>query len=273
MKTFKASLLAVVMIASAVLGAFVPRAAHAEWAAEVLVSSSLVRFEAQPVAYDATANKYKYKFSWLMPANRTYSFMIDGKMYLNVTKNGVVETPYWFSPSINYSIQIYPQGNGKGTMLSEGRFTAPSITPPAPTHTIEEEYAIIDEYIESAPRLPKGSVKSQAEEELIVQLLETTKDLNTIESLYPYMSAQSREMFVQTPLFAQEYNDAMNEEDNDEVVKVTFKLLKGKTYATLKFKLRDLDTRKIDYSTLVFVKENGAWRFDFVQIIKIVIES
>lgn len=276
MKIIKTSAFCLALIATAVVGfgATGTVKAESQWIPEVIASSSLVRFEVQPTAYDAVTNKYKYKFSWLMPRYRTYSFLIDGKMYnARVTQNGVVETPFWFSPDITYSIQIFPYANARGAMVAEGKFLAPSVapqTPPAPVLTLEEEYLVVAEYIANAPKLPIGKVTSKQDEAAILLMMAQTRNNNTTAALLPYLSAKSVEMFSKTPLVVAEIDQAAlsSPDDTDAVLKGKIKILKGKEYALLKYKTKNTDTGKMENAELVLVKENNQWKVDMIQTLK-----
>jgi hypothetical protein len=272
MNKSKIGALAVVMTVVSLFGALVPQSAKADntWPAEVIASSSLVRFEVQPTGYDAASNKYKYKFSWLMPANRTYSFAIDGKVYMpNVKQNSTVETPYWFSPDITYSIDIYPYANGKGALVAKGSFKAPSVTTTTtPSTTIEDELKIVDSYIQNAPKLPKRKVTSKSDVDQIAQFFVDTQNLQTFDELIPYMSNASIELLAQTPLIRK--NIALDQENsNSQNVGISKpRILSGMQYATVKLREKDLQTRKITSTTLVFIKEDGKWKIDYVQTLK-----
>ena len=283
MKIMKKAVLAVVMAAVAITGFTVqPSAAQANttWQPEVLVSSAQARFEAQPTAYDSASSKYKYKFSWLMPAKRIYSFKIDGRMYNpKVTANGVAETPFWFSPNITYTIQIFPYANGQGAMLAEGSFMAPSATPqtpippvvapPAPT-TLEQEGQIMAEYIINAPKISKKTVTSKMDVAGIAALLSDSSDVKNMSDLLKYSSAESNRMFAQIPLILKEI-DAEYEKDlvytNIKSEKV--KIFTGKTYGSYSFKGKDPETGKFENVEIIFIKENGAWKIDWIQTYKL----
>ncbi len=280
MQKLKIALVAATIALSSFLGAFAPQVAKADnhWPVEVLVSSAQARFEAKPLAYDATTNKYKYWFSWLIPARRTYSFKIDGRIYNpSVTKNGVAETPFWFSPDITYTIQIFPYANGRGAMIAEGSFKAPSVAvaTPTPTLTIDEEYELIGEYVYSTPDLPKKTMKkSAADVAYITNLIESTFYLQTTAETMPYLSSASAAALSQTPLFAKE----MDSYESDSVLAKALdykniKIYQGGQYASFSYKLKNTSTGKTSTVKLVYIKENGQWKFDFLQTMKLAFEE
>lgn len=271
MQELKIYIVAGIMALASLLGVFMPQVAKADgqWPLEVLVSSAQARFEAQPTGYDASTNKYKYRFSWLMPARRVYSFKIDGKMYnANVTKNGVVETPFWFSPDIAYTIQIYPYANGRGNLLAEGKFTAPSVVAPDPVSTKEHEYEIVAQYIEAAPDLPTRTVSSKSDAESIQQLLISTADAKTFSDLTPVLSAKSIELLAQIPLIRDEIDSAADSASGSDLKSPRLKIYSGKQYASFMYKSKDSTTGKYENGKLIFIKENGVWKLDFIQMIK-----
>lgn len=276
MQKLKIALVAATIALSSFLGAFAPQVAKADnsWPVEVLVSSAQARFEAKPLAYDATTNKYKYWFSWLIPARRTYSFKIDGRIYNpSVTKNGVAETPFWFSPDITYTIQIFPYANGRGAMIAEGSFKAPSVAvaTPTPTRTIDEEYELIGEYVFSTPDLPKKTMKkSAADVAYITNLIEQTFELETIAASMPYLSSGSIELFNQTPLFVKEMDDY----ESDAVLAKALdykniKIYQGGQYASFSYRLKYTSTGKSETAKMFFIKENGQWKLDYLQVMKL----
>lgn len=278
MQKLKIAFMATVMTLATLLGAFMPQVAKADqsqqWPVELLVSSAQARFEAQATGFDATTNKYKYKFSWLMPANRTYSFLIDGKPYMpKVTANGSAETPYWFSPDITYTISIYPYANGRGAIVGQGSFKAPSVTPPKPALTLEEEYLLFWNTVTAAPELPRRTMKSPSDVLAITELLNSNNDLSGYAGLKPYLSAESVALFDKLPLFVESWD---NEEENStfESIKPNrIKIYKGGQYASLRLKSKNLDSNATETVTFVFIKENGIWKIDFIQMMKIIFDE
>jgi hypothetical protein len=238
------------------------------WQPEVLVSSSQVRFEAQVTGYDSATNKYKYKFSWLMPKGKTYSFKIDGNMYQsNVTQNAVIESPYWFSPDITYTIQIYPMANGRGTMLAQGSFKAPSA--PKVALTEEEEYELFFEYLNALPEYKSKTVKSTEDVKAIIAMLETNVEVNNYSDLKPFLSKQSVEVLDQLPLLVQSMNNSTDSTtDITKYVARNFKVQKGNQYAYIKQTIREKDTKELHHPNLVFIKEDGQWKLDYLQYFK-----
>ncbi len=280
MQRLKIAFMASVMALATLLGAFVPQVAkadEAQWPNDVLVSSALARFEAQASGYDATTNKYKYRFTWLMPAHRTYSFLIDGKPFMpKVTANGTTETPYWFSPDITYTISIYPYANGKGAIVGQGSFKAPSVTPPTTPLTYEEELRLIYDYVSESPDLPKGTIKSATDRAAIVSLMNFEIESSAYSEIKQYFSADSVAMFDQTPLVVK----SMDESSSGSVSTTSLifkpeniKIYKGGQYASLKAKLKDRSTGRSSSLTYVFIKENGIWKFDYLQMFKIIFKE
>lgn len=272
MQKLKIALVAATIALSSFLGAFAPQVAKADnhWPVEVLVSSAQARFEAKPLAYDATTNKYKYWFSWLIPARRTYSFKIDGRIYNpSVTKNGVAETPFWFSPDITYTIQIFPYANGRGAMIAEGSFKAPSVAaaPVKQPLTAEEEMYLLGDYAYAAPEIPKKTMKKNSMDVgYITNLIESTFSLATVAETKPYLSSTSIEFLDQAPLFVKELDTPS---DNYELAKALdyrdIKVYQGGQYASFSYKLRNITTRKSETAKLIFIKENGQWKIDYIQ--------
>lgn len=278
MKRLKIFAMAAIVLLSATAAGISPHTAkaNATWQPEVLASSAQVRFEAQPTSYDATTNKYKYKFSWLMPRNRTYSFKIDGNLYNpRVTANGVAETPFWFSPDITYTIEVYPYANGRGPVLAKGSFRAPSVIAPVkalPVEsalTFEQEIEVIDGYIANAAPYPKKSVADTAEKLKIMESFSGAAELDKFYELMPYLSAKSQEMLAKTPLFVKDLDAATEEANYENMVKdLRVTLYAGKQHATIKYKQKNLKTKKYETSELFFIKENGSWKIDFIEMLK-----
>lgn len=241
---------------------------------EVIASSNLVRFEVTPLSYDQNSNKYRYRFAWLMPPSRNYSFKIDGKDYMvNVTANGVVETPYWFSPDITYTIQIYSHSRGRSAFVAEGRFTGPAVaikTSPSPEVTEEQEVEIIADYIFNAPELSKKTTtsgKKQIEQE-IVQLLNDTEFIVNMQALYPYMTKESAEMLSQTPKIREMLSESGATENQIDERSFSFKVVAGKKHAYLSYKIKNPETQKYQRVRLYFAKTENGWKYDFVQMFK-----
>jgi hypothetical protein len=243
--------------------------ADTSYPAEVLASSAQVRFEAQVTGYDSATNKYKYKFSWLMPKGKTYSFKIDGNMYQSkVTQNAVIETPFWFSPDITYTIDIYPYANGKGAVLAKGSFKAPSVTPSTPTLTAEQEGELVGEYIVNSPKLPRKTVESREDAKQIAELGLRTKEIDYYKDIKPYLSLKSVELFDQTPLLVKEMDESNDSTDITKYTASNVKVYSGKQYASMKIVLRDNSTKEKDTLKAIFVKENGVWKIDYIQTFK-----
>lgn len=278
MQRLKIALVAGIMALASLLGAFAPQVAKAGfvWPEEVIISSSQARFEVQTTNYDAATNKYQYKFSWLIPARRTYSFMIDGKTYNpRVTANGVAETPYWFSPDVTYTIQVYPYANGRGAMVASGTFKVPAAPASASAAlTIEQEYELFGEYMYATPDLPKKTMKKSASDvAYITNLIESTFSLATIAETMPYLSSASAAALSQTPLFVKEIDSY----ESDSVLAKpldykNIKIYQGGQYASFSYKLKNKSTGKTSTSKLVYIKENGQWKFDFLQTMKLALE-
>lgn len=239
--------------------------ADTSWQPEVIISSAQVRFEAQVAGYDSTTNKYKYKFSWLMPKGKTYSFLIDGNMYQSkVIQNGVVETPFWFSPDITYKIQVYGAASGKGGLVGEGVFKAPTTKP---VLTRDQELDLLAEYILSEGELPRTTVKSAEDAQQIAELGLLTRDLQTFEEMKPYLSSRSIELFSQIPILSSELDGSATNKDITKYTAKNVKIYKGKQYGSMKIMLQDVQTKEKDSFKAVFVKENNAWKIDMIQTI------
>lgn len=268
-------LLGAVMIAVGSLVSAPTKQASADqsWSSEVLVSSAQVRFEAQASGYDSATNKYKYKFSWLMPKGKTYSFKIDGNMYQSsVTQNAVIETPYWFSPDITYTIQIYPLANGKGTMVAQGTFKAPSAAKSSLTE--EEQYESFIQYLYELPEYKLKKVSSPSDVAGIVDLLDKTSNIETVSELTPYLSKDSVEVLNQYPAIMNEMdNPGSTVTDLTKYSRNGIKIVDGKQYAYIKQTFRNKDTKKKYNSDMVFIKEDGQWKFDYLQTFRSVFEA
>ena len=280
MQRLKIALVAGIMALASLLGAFAPQVAKAGfvWPEEVIISSSQARFEVQTTNYDAATNKYQYKFSWLIPARRTYSFMIDGKSYNpRVTANGVAETPFWFSPDVTYTIQIYPYANGRGAMVAAGTFKVPAApaTAQAPTMTLDEEYELLAEYVYATPDLPKKTMKKNSlDVAYITNLIESTFELPTVAETMPYLSSASASLFNQTPLLVKD----LDAYESDSVLAKALdykniKIYKGGQYASFSYKLKNKSTGKTETAKMIFIKENGQWKLDYLQVMKLALEG
>lgn len=270
MKKISLLLGALVIAVSGFATAITPKQVQADtsYPAEVLVSSAQVRFEAQATGYDEATNKYKYKFSWLMPKGKTYSFKIDGNMYQSkVTQNAVIETPFWFSPDITYTIQIYPYANGKGAMLAQGTFKAPAS--PKPALTEDEEFELLIKYILTEPKLPNRTVQSKEDVPQIVALGLIGKGDLKYSEIKPYLSKRSIELFDQAPLLVKELDTPDNDStDITDYSKKNVKVYQGKQYASMKIVLRDNATKQKDSFKAIFIKEDGVWKIDYIQTVK-----
>ncbi len=270
MKNLKIALVAVVMGLTSIFGAFTPQVAKADWPTEVVVSSAQARFEAQPTGYDSASNKYKYKFSWLIPAKRTYSFTIDGKIYnAAVTKNGDAETPFWFSPDVTYTIGIYPYANAKGAAVATGTFKAPSVASQPATGNIEDEYELVREYVANSPKLPTKNLNSKVELNKAISFLSYIMETETFAEVVPHTDFASKEMLAQTPLFIKEIDGDTTEYD-DNVKNEKVKMLQGarNLYFIYKYKIKNLTTGKSENHSVVLIKEGDEWKFDYIQSLK-----
>lgn len=268
MQKLKIALMAALMTIVSVLTAIVPTQVRAStsWQSTLVVSSAQARFEVVPTGYDSASNKYKYQFSWLIPARRIYSFKIDGKIYnARVTQNGTVETPFWFSPNITYTIQIFPYANDQGTMLAEGTFMAPALAKPL---TKEEEYALLYQYVEEAPAYPTKRSTSKTDYAAIMALLNAEATTSTYQDTIPYISSKSVELFSKTPLLIAELDEAARNSPNGPSTDIKIKVLQGNMHAIIKVKSKNLETNKYETQELFVIKENGSWKLDIIQIIK-----
>ncbi|HEX3100067.1 MAG TPA: hypothetical protein VHQ41_03820 [Patescibacteria group bacterium] len=275
MKNLKIALVATIMGLATLLGALAPQVAQADtvWTSVVVASSAQVRFEATPTGYDASTNKYKYQFAWLMPARRTYSFKIDGNMYNGkVTKNGVVETPYWFSPDITYNIQIYGAANGRGALVAQGSFLAPSIASPVPATTEQSEFEFmanfLSDYYRDVPKLSSRKVSSSIDVLALTPLLNRIAASNTFSELKSDWSSKTTELLTQTPIALAK----MDTQDPDSlVVKGEYVgkpvIYKGKMNASVIVKITD-SKNTIQKYPMFFIKENGVWKIDFIEMIR-----
>ncbi len=279
MKTLKLALTAGLMAVATILGALTPNIASADdfnRETTLVISNAQARFEATPLNYDASTNKLQYHFSWLQPARSTYSFSIDGKLYQGrVTKNGSLDTAFWFSPSITYSIQIYSAANGKGRLVGEGTFTAPNILPTQTvTKTKEEEYGIVLQYIQESPDLPKTFMSSPNDVTAIKALITSldSSGFSKFSDGISSMSNKSIEMLAETPLVLADI-DSQDNSNSQPVGQGTIKIYKGGQYGIWKYKVRDLTTKKIENLLIVFIKEDGKWKIDFVQTVKLQIQA
>ena len=205
-----------------------------------------------------------------MPKYRTYSIMIDGKMYQpKVTQNAVIETPFWFSPDITYTIQIYPYANGKGAVLAQGSFKSPGVTPPAPKLTIEEEGELLVEYLISAPSLPTRTVNSKENAKQVAAVGLAIKDLVLYKDYRSLISKDSVELLDQLPLTREELDNS--EDDTTDITKYSssnVKIYRGKEYASMKITLRDNATKEKLNLKGIFIKEDGVWKIDYIQTLK-----
>ncbi len=240
---------------------------------EVLISSSQVRFEAQATGYDEATNKYKYKFSWLMPKGKTYSFKIDGNMYQSkVTQNAVIETPFWFSPDITYTIQIYPYANGKGSLLAQGTFKVPA--KPAAALTEEQEYQLFFQYLNALPDYKSKTVKSPEDVQGIITLLSHDSASSSYTDLKPFLSKQSIYVFDQLPLLVASLDGSQgNSKDLTKYIARNIKVVQGKQYGYIKQIIRDGEDNKIYHPDLVFIKEDGQWKLDYLQYFKAIYKA
>lgn len=268
--------LALVVAVMGFVGGISERKAQAEnnWQPEVLVSSSKVRLEVMVTGYDPATNKYKYQFSWLMPKYRTYSITIDGKVYQGrLTKNGVIETPYWFSPDITYTIDVYPYANARGASLGKGTFKAPTVTLPTPPEQIiplteEEEFVLLFNYFDQLPKIPNQTVSNKDEALDIWNLLIADSSIKTYEEERPMLSIQSQEVLDLMPIFR---DNLYTSTGKTEVLTPKYrdiKVYKGREYASIKMKVKDLFSGDVSSYKLYFIKENNVWKIDFLQTFK-----
>ncbi len=272
--------MAAVIAVSGFLGTVIaaPHQAKADtsWQPEVLISSAQVRFEAQATGYDSATNKYKYKFSWLMPKYRTYSFTIDGKMYQSsVTQNGAIETPFWFSPDITYTINVYPSANARGASIGQGSFKAPSAKSSSESKlTIEDEYEILIEELYTLPEYKSKNVKSPVDLAAIVTLMTESFSIEEYTDLRPYLSKRSVEVFDQLPLLLEEMqNSPSTTVDLTNYSRNAIKIVSSKQYAYITQTYKDKETKKKHRSDMVFVKEDGQWKYDYLQTFRSVFEK
>lgn len=274
MQKLKIAFMATIMAVVSVLTAFAPLQAKADtaWQSTVVASSAVVRFEATPTGFDAASNKYKYQFSWLMPVRKAYSFKIDGKIYMpKVYKNGTSETPFWFSPDVTYHIQIYSYINGRGSLLSDGTFTAPSVTPPTPVTTRDSERQIITNFYYDTPELPTKTVKSPIDKLAIQALLDEIDQSPSVSAMKSRWSTRTKELLDQTPLLLADL-DAPDSDIVDAQYVGNIVIYDGMKNASIRVKVTD-SKGKSNTNSFYFIKEDDMWKIDFIQILKSEIDA
>ena len=123
-----------------------------------------------------------------------------------------------------------------------------------------EEIITLLKYIQAAPKLPRGTVKSKIDiEEIKMQivLMGTTSDIS------PFLSSASNAMLSEVPSLAEEMSGPSD--PNTKIKSEKFKIYKGKNFASYSFKTKDPTSKKWEKIELIFVKENGTWKVDLVQ--------
>lgn len=241
-----------------------------KWSSEVVVSTDMARFEAQPILYSKTSNAYSYRFSWLMPKKGTYSLFINNQIYKSrVSAKGKLETTAWFAPEISYSVQIYSKANGKGSRIAEGIFTVPA--PDAPDVDLESESKTFDEYLRNANNYPSSTIKSKSDEKAVKKVFDqVAKQLykgRSLNGAKPYMSARSIEMMDKLPGSVEFYNKFLTEVKNAKIKNYRPVIYSGKMHATVKYDLKLTDWDAVNAWTMYFIKENDVWKLDLIKVL------
>jgi hypothetical protein len=120
----------------------------------------------------------------------------------------------------------------------------------------------------TAPKIPTKKGKGTAADSAAIKSLITLENqADTYSEARNFMSSKSMEMFDRTPLFVSDLNAIAN----DHVYTITKiekpKFYKGLEYAKVKVKVKN-ERNKKSSDNYILIKENGAWKMDYVQMLK-----
>jgi hypothetical protein len=131
-----------------------------------------------------------------------------------------------------------------------------------------DEAQIVADYMAAAPKLPKHSSYKKAEATAIMLIFEPVDKSNSFADVATYLSAQSRQMFSQTPELIKELDNSPETITSIKPRLRDIKVYTGGKYAVINMRGKNNVTHKIERQKFIFVKEDGVWKLDFIQTMK-----
>lgn len=156
-----------------------------------------------------------------------------------------------------------------GITVSKQAFASHNSSPQPPVDSARlAEYQLLYQYVQSAPKVPKKTIKSLVEQTSLLGSFQTMSDISTFSGAIPFMSSTSKELLAQTPLFVSDVDSEAADAPATTISKIEKpKIYKGGQYGSLRYTERDSRGKKTK-STIYFIKQDGQWKFDFIQSLK-----
>jgi hypothetical protein len=167
-----------------------------------------------------------------------------------------------------------PQGTSisarQGAVLSPIGSSSSSTSANTPASSGISEDSLVQGYLDTYPDLPTTTISAPDDAGQVLDLVKTMDGINSssLDPFFPYLSAKSVEFLNKAPNFKSYWETDIGGLADMSLLSSDVKVFTGGTFALYTESKKQDETNYVSNNHLVFLKENGVWKWDLIGTIK-----